>query len=93
MSSKYASKFFHMKSLQRQEGATLFTALVFLALMTIVSVSAAKIATLDAIVAGNNQQRVLVYQQTAKTLNSFTNGVKHYLQEQMTSLLRMLIVR
>lgn len=61
---------------RKQRGATLFTALVFLTLMTIVSVSAAKIASLDAIVAGNNQQQMLVFQQTDKTLNGFSNPVR-----------------
>lgn len=75
MINKYSTKYLQMKSTKRQQGATLFTALVFLTLMTIVSVSAAKIASLDAIMAGNNQQRVLVFQQTAKTLNSFTNPI------------------
>ncbi len=58
---------------KKQRGATLFTSLVFLALMTIVSVTAAKIASLDALVSGNNQQQMLVFQQTEKTLKGFTN--------------------
>ena len=53
----------------RQQGATLFTALVFLTLMTIVSVSAAKISMLDIFVAGNNQQRMILFQNTSNQLN------------------------
>lgn len=59
----------------KQRGATLFTALVFLLLMTIVSVSAAKIASLDALIAGNNQQVMMAFQQTDKTLKDITNPV------------------
>ena len=65
-----------IKTLQhKQRGATLFTSLVFLTLMTIVSVSAAKIASLDTVVAGNNQQQMLVFQQTDKTLKEISNPV------------------
>jgi len=54
----------------KQQGATLFTALVFLALMTIVSVSAAKISMLDVLVSGNNQQRMELYQKTAREIDN-----------------------
>ena len=59
----------------KQRGATLVTSLVFLTLMTIVSVSAAKMASVDTIVAGNNQQQMLVFQQTDKTLKEISNPV------------------
>ena len=39
-----------------QQGATLITALTFLVLMTIVSVSASKISILDVLVSSNEQQ-------------------------------------
>lgn len=58
---------------KKEKGATLFTALVFLALMTIVSVSAAKISMLDILVAGNNQQKMEIYQQTSNDLNNHAN--------------------
>lgn len=65
-----------MTTLQRkQRGATLFTSLVFLTLMTIVTVSAAKIGSLDVLLSGNNQQQMLVFQQTDKTLIGFSNPV------------------
>ena len=57
----------------REKGATLFTALVFLTLMTIVSVSAAKISMIDGLMAGNNQQKMELYQQTSNDLNNHTN--------------------
>ncbi|MEH6457231.1 MAG: pilus assembly PilX N-terminal domain-containing protein [Cocleimonas sp.] len=75
MKNKNSIKYFQYKHIHRQQGATLFTALVFLTLMTIVSVSAAKIASLDTIVAGTNQQVAMVFQQTSKTLSSFTNPI------------------
>ncbi len=60
----------------KQKGATLFTALVFLALMTIVSVSAAKISMLDVFVSGNNQQQMELYQETARELDDHTDPAK-----------------
>lgn len=59
----------HQLSSSKQKGATLFTALIFLALMTIVSVSAAKISMLDVLVAGNNQQQMMLFQKAARELN------------------------
>jgi len=55
---------------KKQQGATLVTALVFLTLMTIVSVSAAKISMLDVLVSGNNQQQMVLYQKTSRDLNA-----------------------
>ncbi len=59
-------------SLKNQRGATLFTALVFLALMTIVSVSATKVSIMDLLVAGNNQQQMLLKQETENDLKILT---------------------
>lgn len=59
-------------SLHKQKGATLFTALVFLALMTIVSVSATKVSIMDLLVAGNNQQQMLLVQETENDLKILT---------------------
>jgi hypothetical protein len=61
---------------KKQKGATLFTALVFLSLMTIVSVSATKISMLDILVSGNNQQSMMVYQKTDNVLQELTTPVK-----------------
>lgn len=60
----------------KQKGATLFTALVFLALMTIVSVSAAKISMLDVLVSGNNQQHMELFQETARQIDDHTDPAK-----------------
>jgi len=65
-----------IQSLNKQKGATLFTALVFLALMTIVSVSAAKISMLDVLVSGNNQQQLELFQKTAREINAHTSAQK-----------------
>ena len=63
---------------RKQRGATLFTALIFLLLMTVVSVSATKIAMLDVLVAGNNQQQMMLYQSTSNDLKELTTVVKLY---------------
>ena len=60
----------------KQQGSTLFTALVFLALMTIVTVSAAKISMLDVLVSGTNQQTMLLYQKTDRETTSHTDPAK-----------------
>ena len=60
----------------KQQGATLFTALVFLALMTIVSVSAARISMIDVLVSGNNQQQMELYQRTAREIDDHATGKK-----------------
>lgn len=59
----------------KQKGATLATTLVFLMLMTIVSVSATKISILDVLVAGNEQQQMLMFQETANDLKELTTPV------------------
>lgn len=60
----------------KQQGATLFTALVFLVLMTIVSVSAAKISMLDVLISGNNQQEMVLFQKTDRDLNEHSKPAK-----------------
>jgi hypothetical protein len=66
------------KLVHKQKGATLFTALVFLTLMTIVSVSATKLSILDVLMAGNNQQRMQLYQETANDLVELTTVIELY---------------
>jgi len=63
---------------KKQTGATLFTSLVFLILMTIVGVSAAKISMLDVFMSGNNQQRMEVFQTTSAQLKDATSVVNLY---------------
>ena len=59
-------------SLKRQEGVTLFTSLVFLTLMTIITVSATKISMVDILVAGNDQQQMEIFHATENELTNFT---------------------
>ncbi len=60
---------------KKQRGATLFTALIFLVLMTIVSVSATKISMLDILVSGNNEQQMRIFQTTENDLNELVTPV------------------
>lgn len=62
----------------KQVGATLFTALVFLLLMTIVTVSASRISIQDTYIANNAQQKQLMFQQTANDLVNLTTVIKLY---------------
>lgn len=63
---------------QRQKGATLITTLAFLSLMTIVSVSAAKISILDVLASGNEQQQSILFQEAAKDLKNLATVRKLY---------------
>ncbi len=51
-----------------QKGATLITVLVFLTVMTLVSVTATKISILDVLASGNEQQQILLFQQAENSL-------------------------
>ena len=62
---KYSSSSHHFK---KQKGATLVTALVFLLLMTMLSVTASKVSMIDILIAGNNQQKMILYQDTHNQL-------------------------
>jgi len=69
----------HKKSMHKsQQGATLITALTFLVLMTIVSVSASKISILDVLVSSNEQQQMMLFQDTENDLKELTTVVKLY---------------
>ncbi len=68
----------YKNSLKKQHGATLFTSLVFLALMTIVGVSAAKVSMLDVLISGNNQRQMEVFQDTANDLKRLADVRKLY---------------
>lgn len=54
--------------INKQKGATLVSALTFLVLMTVVSVSAMKISILDILVAGNDQKKSFTYLSAETTL-------------------------
>ncbi|HIQ14772.1 MAG TPA: hypothetical protein EYH38_04255 [Leucothrix sp.] len=65
-------------SLKQQKGATMITTLVFLLLMTIVTVSASKISILDMLISSNNQRQVVVFQQTENDLKLLTTPIKFF---------------
>jgi len=65
-------------SLKKQQGATMITTLVFLLLMTIVTVAASKISILDMLVSSNNLRQMEVFQQTENDLKLLTTPVKFF---------------
>ena len=60
----------------KQEGAALMTVMVFLVLMTIVTVSATKISILDILVSGNDHQKSLTIQETYNNLKQLSHTSK-----------------
>jgi hypothetical protein len=60
-------------SRQKQEGATLISVMVFLILMTTVTVSSSKIALMDIMVASNDHKQMRNYQRTANELTELTS--------------------
>ncbi len=62
----------------KQRGATLITTLSFLALMTIVSVSAAKISILDVLQSSNELQKSILFQRAENGLKTITTVTKLY---------------
>ena len=60
-------------SRSKQHGATLLSALTFLVLLTVVGVSASKIAIQDILIAGNDQKQMMLYQVTENQLKKLTN--------------------
>ena len=65
-------------SLKQQKGATMITTLVFLLLMTIVTVSASKMSILDMLVSSNNQRQIEIFQQTENDLKLLTTPIKFF---------------
>ncbi len=65
-------------NLRHQKGATMITTLVFLLLMTIVTVSASKMSILEMLVSSNNQRQMEMFQQTANDLKELTTPVKFF---------------
>lgn len=63
---------------KKQQGAALMTVLVFLLVMTVVAVSGSKIAILDALVAGNDQQKMQLFQITSTDLKELTTVIELY---------------
>ncbi len=59
--------------MKKQRGATLITSLMMLVVMTIAGVSAVKVSTVDILSASNDQQRMMVFQETANKLKAVAN--------------------
>jgi len=62
----------------KQKGATLFSVMMFLVLMTTVTVSSSKLALMDIMVAGNDHKQMGNYQRTANELSELTSVVNLY---------------
>ena len=53
---------------RKQHGATLMTTLIFLILMTLLAIFSMESTLLDSLLARNNKERILIYQDTANDL-------------------------
>jgi hypothetical protein len=62
----------------KQKGATLFTALAILTVLTIVSLSSARMSIIDIKVASNDEQQMMIYQEAENALKKITKPVKLY---------------
>lgn len=60
----------------KQQGATLITALMMLLVMTIVGIAAVKMSSIDIIIAGNDQQRLMLMQETETELVNLSTPAK-----------------
>ena len=65
-------------SKSRQQGATLLTVMIFLVLMTIVTISASQISIMDILISGNDQQRVVAYQTAENNMTEFATTSSWY---------------
>ena len=65
-------------SSRHQKGATLITALAFLVLITIVSISAMRVSIFDILASGNEQQQTLLFQSTENDLKELATVIKLY---------------
>jgi len=68
----------NIKVKKKEQGAALMTVMVFLVLMTVVGVSGSKIALVDVLVAGNDQQKMQLYQVTSTDLKELTTVIELY---------------
>ncbi len=60
----------------KQQGATLVTSMMMLVIMTIVGVSAVKVSSIDVLVAGNEQQKMELFQTTQTDLNGLSTPLE-----------------
>lgn len=63
-------------SLNRQQGATLITALMMLLVMTVLGIAAIKMTSISIIIAGNDQQKLMLMQQTETNLINLATPAK-----------------
>jgi len=63
---------------RKEKGATLFTALAILMVLTIVSLSSARMSIIDIKVASNDEQQMMMYQEAENALKKITKPVKLY---------------
>lgn len=59
-----------------QQGATLITSLVMLVVMTIIGVSTTKVTILEALIVGNDQQKMKLFNDKEASLVKLTSSVK-----------------
>jgi Tfp pilus assembly protein PilX len=63
---------------KKEQGATLFSALAILSVLTIVSISSARMSIMDIRVASNDEQQLMMYQEAENALKKITKPVKLY---------------
>ncbi len=64
------------KTLCKQQGATLITALMMLLVMTIIGISAVRMSSISILIAGNDQQKLMLMQETESALNNLATPGK-----------------
>ena len=60
----------------KQQGATLVTSLMMLTIMTIVGVSAVKVSSTEILIAGNEQEKMKLFQTTQTDLNELSTPLE-----------------
>jgi hypothetical protein len=60
----------------KQQGATLITALGLLMVMTVVGVTATKMSSIETLIAGNEQKKMKLFQETQSELYKLTTPIK-----------------
>ena len=77
MKTHYALKGYPLNP-NKQKGATLFPALSILIVLTIISLSSARMSIMDIKVASNDEQQMMMYQEAENALKRITKPVKLY---------------
>ncbi|MCK5901895.1 MAG: pilus assembly PilX N-terminal domain-containing protein [Cocleimonas sp.] len=63
----------------KEAGATLFTSIVVLLILTVAGISAMQMSTLDIRIASNDEQKTLLYQETENNLQQLTRLEAFYI--------------